>query len=83
MLKNKWIDGLVNYIGGLSLGNPNRVGVIMEFMDTNLREAIERDDRLQDEITCFQIAKEIAAGMNFLHSLNPYIVVIQINTNYF
>jgi hypothetical protein len=47
----------------------------MELMDTNLRDAIESNKQLRDRVVQLEIAKQIASGMNFLHSLNPHILV--------
>ena len=66
---------VVCYIGGLDLSNPGRVGVVMEFVSTTLRNAIEKDGRLKDLQTQLLISKQIVSGMNFLHSLNPYVLV--------
>lgn len=70
----------MNYIGGLRLGKgiPNdawRVGIVMEFVDSNLRSAIESNPVLRDFHAQLKVAKQIASGMNFLHSLNPLILV--------
>ena len=54
--------------------NPDRVGIVMEFISTNLRKAIVNDNRLKDIMNQINIGKQIASGMNFLHSLNPYIL---------
>lgn len=67
-------------MGGLNLGrgfpdNPWRVGIIMEFVWTNLRNLIQKDRRFECLDTQLNIAKQIASGMNFLHSLNPHILV--------
>lgn len=74
-------SSIVNYIGGLHLGtitsqDPNQLGIIMEVMDSNLKILIESDIRLKDFVNQIKIAKQIARGMAFLHSLNPYILVI-------
>lgn len=71
---------LVNYIGGVQLGstlasNPQRIGVVMELMETNLRDLIRRDKRLSIPEIGLKLAKQIASGLNFLHSMNPYILV--------
>lgn len=71
---------IINYIGGLSLGdgsqkNPRRVGIVMELMECSLVSAIEKDSRLKKRIVQIQIAKQIASAMNFLHSLRPSILV--------
>ena len=47
----------------------------MELMDTNLRNAIETNKQLRDRVIQLEISKQIASGMNFLHSLNPNILV--------
>lgn len=65
---------IVNYIGGVDLRNPQRVGIIMELMDTNLRLAIQGDKRLKSLDVQLSIAKHICSGMNFLHSINPNIL---------
>lgn len=68
----------VNYIGGLQLGKgtaTDPVGCVMEFISTNLRNAIETDERLHNRRMQMELAKQIASGMNFLHSLNPFILV--------
>ena len=67
---------LVNYIGGLQLYNPVRVGIIMEFVSTTLRKGIENDNRLKNIEIQLSIGKQISSGMNFLHSLKPYVLVI-------
>jgi len=54
---------------------PNRIGVMMEFMDTDLRKAIKKFPKLKERIVQFSITKKIASGINFLHSLNPHILV--------
>ena len=46
----------------------------MEFISTTLRKAIENDNRLKNIMKQMNIGKQIASGMNFLHSLNPYIL---------
>jgi len=66
----------VNYIGGLQLNNPDRVGIVMKFISTTLRKSIENDSRLKDKKIQIDIGKQISSGMNFLHSLNPYVIVI-------
>ena len=65
----------MNYLGGLYLENPQRIGVIMEFVSSNLRSFIEKDERSKEINNQIRIAKQISSGMNFLHSLNPYILV--------
>lgn len=68
----------VNYVGGFQLGKgtaTDPVGIVMEFVSTNLRRALEEDSRLQNRQIQLDIAKQVASGMNFLHSLNPYILV--------
>lgn len=80
ILKFEFFFGVVNYIGGLYLGdgsvnNAFRAGIVMEFVPSTLRSSIEKDERLKDIHTKFRIAKQIASGMNFLHSLNPFILV--------
>lgn len=44
-------------------------------MATNLQKAIVSDERLKDLNIQIRIAKEIASGMNFLHSLQPSVLV--------
>lgn len=46
----------------------------MEFVDMNLRDAIEKNPSLSDFRNQLLIAKQIASGMNFLHNLNPPIL---------
>src|SRR5579885_2858113 len=46
----------------------------MEFISTNLRKAIVNDNRLKDIKNQINIGKQIASGMNFLHSLEPYVL---------
>jgi len=65
---------LVNYIGGVYLKNPARVGIVIELLERNLRSAIEKDPQLRDRRVQLSIAKQIASGMNFLHSLNPLVL---------
>ena len=55
----------------------------MEFVSTNLRKAIETDSRLQNFKVRLELSKQIASGMNYLHSLNPYILVNNISFNIF
>lgn len=68
---------IINYIGGVEFGYAmtQRVGIVMEYMPTNLRKAIKHDSRLDSLEIKLQISKKIASGMNFLHSLNPSILV--------
>lgn len=68
---------IINYLGGLSLKNPNRVGTVMEFVFSDLRRAIQKETvpQLKDRKNQFIVAKKIASGMNFLHSLVPYVLV--------
>ena len=47
----------------------------MEFLSTDLRNAIKNDNRLKDMKIKINISKQISSGMNFLHSLNPFILV--------
>lgn len=48
----------------------------MEFFSiTNLKQAIQTNPRLQEINNQLMIAKQIASGMNFLHSLNPCVLV--------
>ena len=47
----------------------------MELMKTDLRKAIGQDSRFNERNIQFSVAQQIAAGMNFLHSLNPYVLV--------
>ena len=47
----------------------------MEFVSSNLRSFIEKDKRSREMSNQIRIAKQISSGMNFLHSLNPYILV--------
>ena len=68
----------MNYLGGLFLydrENGRRIGVVMEFVSSNLRSFIEKDERSKEINNQIRIAKQISSGMNFLHSLNPYILV--------
>jgi serine/threonine protein kinase len=46
----------------------------MEFVSNNLRNFIENDSRLRKIENQILISKQISSGMNFLHSLNPYIL---------
>ena len=46
----------------------------MEFVSNNLRNFIESDSRLRKIENQILISKQISSGMNFLHSLNPYIL---------
>ena len=48
----------------------------MEFISSNLRNCIENDPRLREIENQIIISKQISSGMNFLHSLNPHILVI-------
>ena len=65
----------VNYLGGLHLSKPESIGVVIEFVSSNLRNFIEKDERSREINNQIRIAKQISSGMNFLHSLNPYILV--------
>ena len=47
----------------------------MEFVSSNLRSFIEKDERSKEINNQIKIAKQICSGMNFLHSLNPPIFV--------
>ena len=47
----------------------------MEFVSSNLRSFIEKDQRSKEINNQIRIAKQISSGMNFLHSLNPPILV--------
>ena len=47
----------------------------MEFVSTNLRKCIENDIRMKDIRNQINIGKQISSGMNFLHSLNPHVLV--------
>ena len=47
----------------------------MEFVDGNLRQKIQNDDRVSDPKIQLKIAKQIASAMNFFSSLNPPILV--------
>ena len=47
----------------------------MEFICSNLRNYIENDSRLRDIDNQIRISKQISSGMNFLHSLNPFVLV--------
>lgn len=55
-------------------GDMFRVGIVMELMNVSLRGAISKDPRLKERKVQLNIAKQVASGMNFLHSLNPYIL---------
>lgn len=44
-------------------------------METDLRNAIKVFSELENETNQLKIAKQIVSGMNFLHSLKPYILV--------
>lgn len=71
---------LVNYIGGVSLGdatkdNPQRVGTIMEYIPNHLRFCIKEHPAFLNPKLQTQIAKQIASGVNFLHSLHPPVIV--------
>ena len=57
------------------MGIPQRVGIVMEFVPNNLRNAIENDSSLREIDNQLKIAKQISSGMNFLHSLTPPILV--------
>ena len=48
----------------------------MEFVSSNLRNCIENDSRLREIDNQIKISKQISSGMNFLHSLNPFVLVI-------
>ena len=65
----------MEYVGGLMLKNPWRVGIVMEFVSTTLRKWIENDVKMKDIKNQISIGKQIASGMNFLHYLNPHILV--------
>lgn len=66
---------IVNYYGGLSLKNPNRVGTVMEFIHIDLRHAINKKlPGIGDARNQYMIAKKVASGMYFLHSLVPYVL---------
>ena len=45
-------------------------------METDLRDMINNDNRLKQRDVQLHCAKQIASGMNFLHSLNPIVLVI-------
>lgn len=47
-------------------------------MNTDLRKAIASDARLKEKKVQYNIAKQIASGMNYLHSLNPDVLVISL-----
>ena len=59
----------------MDLENPDRVGIVMEFICSNLRNYIENDSRLREIDNQIKISKQISSGMNFLHSLNPFVLV--------
>lgn len=63
---------IVNYIGGVGLYFPERIGIIMELLQTNLRDFISKN--VIEMNFQLYIAKQIASGMNFLHSLNPHVL---------
>jgi len=71
---------IVNYMGGLNVTNPRRVdpdgvGVVMEYCETDLRRAIQNNlEILTHQKERYRIAKEIASGMLFLHSLVPHVL---------
>lgn len=46
----------------------------MEFVDTNLRKAIETFPQLKIFESQLSVAKQIASGMKFLHTLKPFIL---------
>lgn len=76
---------IVKYIGGVNLGHGHtqRVGVVMELMKTDLRAAIKENIGLKNLSTQMKIAREIASGMNYLHSLNPFVLVTKKKFNHF
>lgn len=68
------------YYGGIYLGNGGpenvfRIGIVMEYLPINLSDAIQHDDRLKSDENRLKVSLQIATGMNFLHSLNPAILV--------
>lgn len=66
---------LVNYIG-YYLGSANKSsGILMEYIRLDLRRALMVDERFKELSVKLLIAKQVASGMNFLHSLTPYILV--------
>lgn len=70
---------LINYIGGVRLGNGlpedmERIGIVMEYLQCNLRTAIQKIPQFKETQLQWKIAKQIASGMNFLHSLKPYVL---------
>ena len=66
---------IVNYIGGVHFEKPQRFGIVMELMEITLRNAIEKRSELKNLEIQISIYKQIASGMNFLHSLDPYVLV--------
>lgn len=74
---------LINYYGGVQLSSPQRVGLIMEYISIDLRTSIEIDERFSNFYVQLDVAKQIASGMNFLHSLNPYILVFKLQNFFF
>lgn len=63
----------------LGRGQSERVGIVMEYIESNLRNSIKKDSRILNRKNQILIAKQIASGMNFLHSLNPSILVNEKN----
>lgn len=64
----------MNYISGVELKSPQRVGIVMELMEHDLRTALMIFPQLYQRESQLNIMKQIASGMNFLHSLNPYVL---------
>lgn len=63
------------YLGKGNEKEPIQLGVITEFLKTTLHQAIRKDARLSKPKMQLHIAKQMASGMSFLHSLNPCILV--------
>lgn len=56
-----------------------KVGIVTEFVNgINLELAIRDLPQLKELENQLYVAKQIVSGMNFLHSLNPYILVKKI-----
>lgn len=51
-----------------------RVGVLMELLQTNLRCALQSNQKLEQFDISMDIASQIASGLNFLHSQCPHIL---------
>lgn len=64
------------------MGLKQRVGLLMELAISNLRDFIHFGGKFDDIKAQVNAAKQIAYGMNFLHSLRPQILVNQIILNF-